>query len=232
MIDTLLSYAPGDLLLFSDTVYWRLFERMNAATWPAAAIAPPVAAALLATAALWGGRPWPVGCAIAACWAAAALAFLPLYREINWAVAYVAPFFWLQSALLIAWSVAARAPEPNAGAGRPFRRRLAWALGAAATLGWPLLSLAPGRSFAAAQVVGLAPDPTALATLAAILLCARGAWTPALALAPFAWCAISAGTLLALGASEGWALIAAAALALAGLTLGGERPRRQAFWKG
>ncbi|MEQ9124089.1 MAG: hypothetical protein RIM80_16165, partial [Alphaproteobacteria bacterium] len=82
------------------------------------------------------------------------------------------------------------------------------------------------------QVVGLAPDPTALATLAAILLCARGAWTLALALAPFAWCAISAATLLALGAFEGWALIVAAALALAGLTLGGERPRRQAFWKG
>lgn len=228
MSDALLDFAPGDLLLFSKTVYWRLFARMNAATWPAAAIAPIVAAALLAAAAARADWRRPVGLGLAAAWAAAALTFLPLYREINWVVAYAAPFFWLQAALMLAWGLAGRPLSRVEAACRPLRERVGWAISVAATLGWPLMSLAPGRSIAAAQVVGLAPDPTALASLAAILLCARHVWTVLLAVVPFAWCLISAATLLTMGAFEGWALVAGAALALVGFVLGGERPRRSA----
>lgn len=220
MIDAVLGYSPSDFLLFSESVYWRLFARANAATWPAAAITPIAAMALLAATGRSGMRR-AVGLSFATAWAGVSLFFIPLYREINWAIAHLAPGFWLEAVLLLIWALASRTPERPG----PVRQGIGWTIGLTATLGWPLLSFAPDRSIAAAQVVGLAPDPTALATLAAALLFARGVWTPLLAAAPFAWCMISAATLLTMGAWEGWLLIIGAVLALVGLASGRQKLR-------
>ena len=37
-LDTLASYRVSDFLLFSDRVYWRMFETYNQALWPAQAV--------------------------------------------------------------------------------------------------------------------------------------------------------------------------------------------------
>ena len=122
------------------------------------------------------------------------------------------PLFLLQAAALLAlaWQggVQAHADRRRRMAGLSL---LVWAL-----LGHPLLPLLAGRPWLQAEVVVLAADPTAIATLGLLLLL-RGASAPmrALWLLPLAWCALSAATLWTMGSAQGW--VPAAALLLAGL---------------
>lgn len=78
---------------------------------------------------------------------------------------------------------------------------------------YPLIGLALGRSWTQAEVIGLAPDPTALATLGILLLTGtRSFWV--LAPIPILWCLISDATLWAMASPDffiapGLALLAA-----------------------
>ena len=78
----------------------------------------------------------------------------------------------------------------------------------------PLAAPVAGRSLAAAEVVGLAPDPGAMATLGFLLLLRRGALSWLLAAFPLLWCLASAATLLTMGTAEGVIPLAAALLFL------------------
>ena len=61
---------------------------------------------------------------------------------------------------------------------------------------YPLMGWALGRPWAQAEVAGLMPDPTALATLALLLAARRPpAWRPLLAVIPTASLLIGAATL-------------------------------------
>jgi hypothetical protein len=60
-------------------------------------------------------------------------------------------------------------------------------------VGYPLLALVQGRPWPQAEVFGLMPDPTALAT-AALLLASRGLARWALLVVPLAWCVVAAVT--------------------------------------
>ena len=89
----------------------------------------------------------------------------------------------------------------------------------------PLIAFVAGRPLQAAEVVGIAPDPTAIATLGLLTLAPRRAGTVLLIILPIIWCLASALTLRTMGASEGWIPLTAAALA----ALAQAWPRRNGF---
>ena len=196
-----------DLLLFDARVYWRLFALENAAVWPA----QPVAAAaclLLILCLLRGWRPsgrW-LGPLLGAAWLWSGWHFVALrYGTVNWAAPTFAWGFYAEAALLAAFGLSGRLVFSRRGPG-------AWSglgLLAAAAFAWPFLALVDGRSWGEAEVVILAPDPTALATLGLLACAERNRWTALLCAAPVLWLALSALTLVTLGAWQGWVVLAA-----------------------
>jgi Family of unknown function (DUF6064) len=213
------SYRPADFLMFAPRIYWRLFESLNAAFWPAQL-------ALLAAALRWlwcsarrdaDAAPRAAALALALCWLCVAWAFLwQRYAPINWAAQAFAAAFVLQAMglLVLAGRVAAPLPAP------PWRRRIGLLLLLWSLLGHPLLAWLDGRPWQQAEVFGLAPDPTALGTLGWLLMhrgdgagpraLRRGLWT-----VPLLWCGISAATLAVMGSAQAWLPAAGALLALA-----------------
>lgn len=211
------TYRPTDFLMFSPRIYWRLFESINLAFWPAQVLA-------LAAGGVWLARQlplsrpapeaWARGCfaVLALCWAVVAWAFL-LQR--------FAPIQWVAGAFAVAFVIQAGALAGLAWIGGidtacgGLRRRVGLALGAWALLGHPLLSVAFDRPWRQAEVFALAPDPTAIATLAVLLLTRAGTHTARWLLrglwgVPLAWCTLSAATLWTMGSAQaGWVLAAA-----------------------
>lgn len=215
------TYSLSDFLLFSPRTYYRLFELYNAAVWPgqiaalAAGAAIPV---LLLAARPWSGR--AVALILALAWAWVAWAFmLERYATINWAAAYLAWGFAIQAALLLWLGVAQNgfgaAPSTSLAA------RAGLALLAFAVVVEPLIGPAVGRSWRQAELFGLAPDPTAVATLGVVLAAARGGgW--ALLVLPLAWCVVGGATLWTMGSPDAPVLPGAGALALL-LAIAGRR---------
>lgn len=209
-----LSYRASDFLMFSPRIYWRLFESMNRALWPAQ---PLIVAAALAWL-LWGTRHVRAALAgLGASWLLVAWVFLLLhFAPINWPASGYAVAFALQGLGLLALAAHGGAVEQTA---RRCRRvgtgLLCWAL-----LGQPLLAWALGRPWQQAEVFGLAPDPTAIGTLALLRLLQGRTATARAALrllwaVPLGWCAISALTLWTLGSAQAVVPLVAAGLALA-----------------
>ena len=85
----------------------------------------------------------------------------------------------------------------------------AFALGA-----YPLLSPLQGRSWWSAEIFGIAPDPTAVATLG-FLLTLRGRWALMLWPLPVLWCLLAGLTLHAMDEPQAVLPPLAAVLALA-----------------
>jgi hypothetical protein len=191
-----LSYGLSDFLLFSPRAYWRMFELHNQAWWPLPllTLAAGVAALALAIFQPRHHARW-IALILAILWAWIAWSFFwQRYAEINWAAAYVAPAFALQAVLLLAigtWRDRLRFDRCGVVGAAGI------AIIALAILGYPLLAPAFGRPWMAAEVFGLAPDPTAIGTLGFLLL-ARGRWALALLPIPLLWCLASGVTLLAL----------------------------------
>ena len=88
------------------------------------------------------------------------------------------------------------------------------AIAAGGMLAYPLVSLALGRGIAAAEVFGMAPDPTVLATLGILVLAAPAARVALLPI-PLAWCAMTRATLWTMDSPEWWLLPVAAVLSIA-----------------
>lgn len=102
------SYRPADLLLFSPRVYWRMFELQNAQMWPLALLTLSAGFAMVLLV-IWRpkdhGR-W-IAIILALLWAIVGYSFVwNRYATINWAMAYVAPMFALQSILLLIVGIA------------------------------------------------------------------------------------------------------------------------------
>jgi hypothetical protein len=203
------SYGPEDFLLFAPRTYWRLVASYQAGLWPLPAATVACGLALLG----WGlwrpaqARRWVLA-ALAGLWLLVGLAFVGgRYASINWAAAYMLPLFVLQSARLVLAALRdwGAAPMPVVG-------------GALAAWGVALhLVLAPvaGRDWGAAEVFGLMPDPTAIATLGLVLLSGAPGW---LLVLPVVWCVAGSVTLWAMGEPFAWvpALAAGVAVAAAG----------------
>jgi hypothetical protein len=70
------------------------------------------------------------------------------------------------------------------------------------------------RGWTSSEVFGIAPDPTAMATLGVLLL-ARGRLLPLLLPIPALWCLLSGMTLQTMGEPQAWAPYAALVLSVA-----------------
>jgi hypothetical protein len=78
-------------------------------------------------------------------------------------------------------------------------------------LAYPLLAPLFGRPWQFSEVYGIAPDPTAIATLGFLLL-ARGGLPILLLAIPLLWCLASGVTLWAMDEPQAWVPLAAALL--------------------
>ena len=205
------TYSLTDFLLFSPETYARLFLRYNEAVWPAQL--PVLAAGLLVLILGWRRHPLFPRAALtllAFGWAWTGWAFhLQRYASINWAAVWFGAAFFVQAALLARTALLTRASADG-------RRGVAFGLGMtllAVALLYPLLALLTSRPLAYGEIVGLAPDPTVLATLGILLMTVprlRGL----LLVLPLAWCAISGATLWAMDAPQAFILPIAGLLTL------------------
>ena len=206
------TYRPSDFLLFAPRTYYRLFELYNAEVWPVhimALLAGLTILVLMQSRALWRGQ-W-IAAMLAACWLWVAWAFhWQRYATINWAASYFAVGFAIEALLLI-WIGVVRGRlqfEPN----RSAITRIGVAILVFALIVQPLLGLLFGREWLQLEVFGVAPDPTAVATLGLLMAANRAAWT-ALPI-PLLWCVLSGATLWAMNASDAFILPLVAILVL------------------
>jgi hypothetical protein len=163
------TYRLSDFLMFSPAVYWRLVERYNRDVWPLHLLMLGAGLLLLWLAARGraaGGR--VVAGALAVIWLWVGWSFYhQRYAQINWAAEYAAIAFAIQAVLLVGLG-AVRVPGAMRS-GNPQLRRMGLALATIGVLVYPWAGLLAGRPWGQAEVFGLMPEPTALATLGLLL---------------------------------------------------------------
>lgn len=210
------SYGLSDFLLFSPRTYYRLIERYNETVWPLHLLT----AGLGVVIAFVLRRPTParsraVFAAVALLWIWVSWSFVwHRYATINWAASYLVWLLVIEAGLLL-WFGAV------SGRWALMRPAGVWGYAGTATIlaglvVYPMLAPMLGRGWSQAEVFGVMPEPTALATLG-ILLFTEGSsrW---LAVVPMVlWCLVAGATLYAMRSAEAWLPAAAAILALAGL---------------
>lgn len=223
-METLLSYHPRDLLLFSPRVYWSLVSTNNELYWPLAILAPVAGLFLLWTLM----RPTALNrrLSLAVCglaWLFVTWSFLwAQYRPVNWAVTWALVPFVVQGL----WLLLVATMPSGGGKVRRHRQWLALSLVTWGSLLHPLGFVLDDRSITAADTWLLFPDPLAVTSLGLSLGLLSG-WRLALALpVPLLWSLAGGATLLGLGSLIGWGLLAAAVLAaIGGLPLRTEATR-------
>lgn len=182
-----LRYSPRDVIHFSAGTYRRLFGLYNAEVFPAQLAGLALVAAAIALAV--HGRARPVAAILALCWLWIAWMFHGRHlATIHLGGGFIAMCWTLQAALL-AW----RGPLLRFDG-------VSWpglALCVVAVLAPPAAILASGRPWAEIELVGTAPDATAIATLGPVLM-ARGRPAWALLILPLVWCVVSGATLQAM----------------------------------
>jgi hypothetical protein len=207
------SYSLSDFLLFSPRTYYRLLALYNAAIWPAQIAALGfglVILLLIRRSDVHQGR--VIAAILAACWLWVGWAYhWQRYATINWGARYFAAAFALEALLIIAVGVI--------GGRLVFRvrpllaNRMGLGIFVFALAVEPLIGLIAGRDWKQAEIFGIAPDPTAVATLGALLLAdGRARWS--LLVIPLCWLTASGATLLAMHSPEAFVLLAIAVLAL------------------
>lgn len=205
------TYRPSDLILFSADTYRRLFELYNRDLWPLHFVALAAGVVVLVLA-LRRSRSRVVATILAAAWLWVAWAFhLERYATIQIAARWFAAAFALE-ALLLVWIGVVR---DGLRTGSPIRpvQRLGLALFGFALLLQPLIVPLLGRGWSSVELFGLAPDPTAVATLGVVLFAGDRVRWP-LFVIPILWCATSGTTLWAMREPGALAAPIAAAIAL------------------
>jgi hypothetical protein len=195
------SYRLSDFLLFSPRTYYRMIERLNESVWPAHLLTLALGGMILVLAL----RPTVPRLRIA--WMTLALLWLwtgwafvgRRYSAINWAAVYLLPLFGLQALLLVVAALRAS----TASQFRGWTRATGLTLLAGAVVFYPVIAPLLGRGWGQAEVFGIAPDPTALATLGLVLL-APSRQAAGLMAIPVLWCLISGLTLWAMDSPEAW----------------------------
>lgn len=203
------TYSLSDFLMFSSRSYFRLIALYNEALWPAHLLAIAVGVVVIGCIAVAQHKTYRIAALVLAIsWAWVAWAYhLERYADINTAGPYFAAAFALQALLLCVAALRPRATPPARA-----KQLVALWFAALAVLVYPLLALANDREWLQAEVFGMAPDPTVVATLA-VLLAWRAHWH--LWLIPVAWCLASGATLMELGVGFAWLPAAAAIFAVA-----------------
>jgi len=203
------TYSLSSFLLFSARTYYRLFELTNADVWPLQIVTLAAGLAILVlivrrTAS--GSR--VVAAILAALWLFVAWAYmLQRYDPINFAARYYAIGFALQAALLV-WAGVIRDRLRFDSA-----KWIGIALIIYALVLHPLIAPLSGRPWTQAEIFGLAPDPTVIATLGVLVAAARPNWL--LLILPLLWCIISGLTLWTMESPEAPVIAVAGLLAIA-----------------
>jgi hypothetical protein len=202
------TYSLADFLMFAPRTYWRLVELYNADIWPAQAAVVAVGSMALLLAARGGSTSARIVPALlAAAWAWVAWAWLhSRFATINWPAGYAALAFGAQAALLatFAWrhdGLQATGPASVDVAGL--------ALATFAVLAYPFVAPLAGRSMTTAEIAGLMPDPTAIATLGFVLRASSAARLALLPI-PLLACCASATMHWTMGSPLWWLPLAAA----------------------
>jgi hypothetical protein len=187
-----LTYSLSDFLLFSPRTYYRLFELYNRDIWPAQVVAGALGLVILGLLLRGGMREGRWAAAIlAACWLWVAWHYLFLrYNTINWAGEYFAIGFAIEALLLGWWGLIRRRLHLQPGLDLITAAGLGIFLFALVV--HPLIGPLVGREWMQAEIFGVAPDPTVVATLGVLLAATRPHWE--LLVIPFIWCAISGAT--------------------------------------
>jgi len=150
-----------------------------------------------------------ISAVVAVLWAFVAGAFLwTRYATINWAAIYFAWLFAIEAVLLVRLSF--RPGHDVAGT-------LGIGVFAFSLALYPLFAPVLGRGWRQAEVFGVAPDPTVLATLGLLLVAERPPWWTLVV--PLLWCLVSGAMLWAMGSPEAWILGLAAVLVLGARSL-------------
>lgn len=208
------TYTLSDFLLFSPRVYERLFELHNEALWPAQVLTVALGLfVLFMLLAPMRGRARIVPAILGVLWVWVAWAFFwERYATINWASAYIAPAWALEGLLLVlAGGIGGTLSFPHA---RGFSYFFTFALLAMAIVGYTVIAALMQKPLAAAEIFGIAPDPTAVATLAVLAL-AQGRMRWPLMVLPLLWSIVTGATLWTMGSSEFFVAPAGAAVAVA-----------------
>lgn len=199
-----LSYSLSDLVLFSPTTYFRLYELHNAALWPLQLIMVAVAfALLLLTRQKAPGSGRKIGLILGLLWMVVAWWFMyKHYGQINTAAPWISIIFSVEVLALLGGAIIAstsldRIAWQSVSEAWPGLMLFLYAL-----LVHPMVGLLSGRPWNGMELFGIAPDPTAIGTLG-ILLMGRGMGLRLLALIPLLWCLFSGLTYLAMGLPYG-----------------------------
>jgi hypothetical protein len=198
-----LTYTPETFLMFSERTYRRLFEMHNAAVWPAHAAALLTGVVIMILILRRGGvaARLPLVVFLAVAWLAVAAAwFWMRFSTIHTGGRTMAVAFAIEAFALLWFGVA----RNRLGAARPrgVRDSIAVVLLAYGLLLHPLLGPVLGRPWSQAEVFALAPDPTAIATIGALLLAKHAHWS--LWVVPIGWCLFSGLTLWAMRTPDAW----------------------------
>lgn len=207
------TYRLSDFLLFSPRTYYRMIQHYNEAIWPlqllTVVLGGVVVWALLREPGSKARMAWLI---LALLWAWTGWAFVwHRYSRINWAAVYVLPLFAIQVFLLVraAWTGRDEVVRPS----RAGSRELGVVLLIAAMVLYPAIAVLAGRDWRQAEVLGVAPDPTAIGTLGAALL-APGGPLRSLMIVPVLWCVLGGLTLWAMQSPEAWVPPLASLLAI------------------
>jgi hypothetical protein len=206
------TYSLSDFLLFSPRTYYRLLELYNLAVWPWHIPAIALGLVILATWLRGRARQGRIIAAIlAACWLWVAWAYLVRrYDTINWAASYFAGGFAAEVVLLIWTGLVRNRLRLRPAADLPGITGLGIFL--LALLAWPLIGPLVGRPWVQAEIFGIAPDPTVVATLGVLVVADRTRWE--LLTIPLLWCAISGATLWTMQSPDALLMPTVALLAL------------------
>lgn len=170
MLGPLDTYSFRDFVPVTPEVWARLFERLNEQVWPWQGLF--LGLMLFALWRLYRGGSRTTGVALAACWCWSGIQFqFMLHAPLNWAASAMGWIFMVQAVLVLLVGL---------GGGWQFsggvRAKLGLVLVAAGLLVMPLAGPLTGRSWAAFEVAGTAPAPTALVTLGMLLMARRRVW--------------------------------------------------------
>ena len=199
------TYTLSDIQSFSLHSYYRLFELYNRAIWPAQLLALALGIAIfLLLHRAEARRARLITTLLALCWLWIAIAFhAHRYATLTWSARFFAWGFEGEAALLLWTALRGRLV---------FERRPAGStIFLLALFVPPLFGPLLGRTWRQVEVFGVAPDPTAVATLG-ILLFAAGRVRWELMAVPLLWCAVSGATLLSMHAPDAAFPIAASVL--------------------
>jgi hypothetical protein len=208
------TYGLSDAQIFSARAYDALVERCLRAAGLAQAAATATGLAVLLL--LWRRPAWGArALAAASAFGCAGVALgwlLRCYAELHWAAGVLAAGFGLQALLLAA---AAVWPGAQPCLAERDARVGTMVLLAVALIAWPWLALPAGAGVWRAEVVGLMPAPTLVASLAVVPLAATG-WRLVLLPLPLVGTVFEAVTLASIGRAQ-WRLLPLVVMVLGGM---------------